>query len=303
MDFEKIASLWVSEKSKQVKPSTIAAYMLNLNRHIIPYFKDYTAIRNEDVENFVHDKISTGLSHKRIKDILVVLKMVACVGNKNGFEISIPLKVVFPKEYKMNEHPVFTIRQQKILKDHLLNDLTPKNLGILICMQTGLRIGEICALKWKDIDLSQGLLSVNNTLYRIYWGDINKKTELVLSPPKTGNSFRKIPLSDELIEKIKVLAPVNKEFYVLTGDIYPTEPRVYRVYYRKVLQHLDLPLIKFHGLRHSFATRCIESGCDYKAVSVILGHGDISTTLNMYVHPSQEQKKRCIERMLSYLGM
>lgn len=94
---------------------------------------------------------------------------------------------------------------------------------------------------------------------------------------------------------------VNNDYYVLSNDVVPIEPRTYRNYYMKLMKHLGIPPLKFHGLRHSFATRCIESRCDYKTVSVILGHADISTTLNLYVHPGAEQKKKCIDKMLRSL--
>ena len=94
---------------------------------------------------------------------------------------------------------------------------------------------------------------------------------------------------------------VNENFYVLTNDPTPTEPRTYRNYYRQFMQSLGLPAMKFHGLRHSFATRRIESKCDYKTVSVLLGHSNISTTLNLYVHPNMEQKRHCIDQMCKML--
>ena len=90
---------------------------------------------------------------------------------------------------------------------------------------------------------------------------------------------------------------VNGKFHVLTNEEKPTEPRTYRNYYKRMMEQLNIPPLNFHGLRHSFATRCIESNCDYKTVSVILGHSDITTTLNLYVHPNMEQKKRCIDKV------
>ena len=103
----------------------------------------------------------------------------------------------------------------------------------------------------------------------------------------------------KMIRPIKKV--VNENFYVLTNDPTPTEPRTYRNYYRQFMQSLGLPAMKFHGLRHSFATRCIESKCDYKTVSVLLGHSNISTTLNLYVHPNMEQKRHCIDQMCKML--
>ena len=95
---------------------------------------------------------------------------------------------------------------------------------------------------------------------------------------------------------------VNEDFYVLTNEEKPTEPRTYRNYYHRLMNRLDIPRLKYHGLRHSFATRCIESNCDHKTVSVLLGHANITTTLNLYVHPNMEQKKKCIAKMFKSLG-
>ena len=190
-----------------------------------------------------------------------------------------------------------------MLMDYLKDNFTFPNLGILVCLSTGLRIGEVCALKWSDINMDTGLLHVNRTIERIYIVDSDKPhTEIVINTPKTKNSLREIPLSKELVRIFKSLMKVvNKDYYVLTNNTKPTEPRTYRNYFNKLLKQLDIPRLKFHGLRHSFATRCIESHCDYKTVSVLLGHADISTTLNLYVHPNEEQKRNCIDKMMRYM--
>ena len=176
---------------------------------------------------------------------------------------------------------------------------TFRNLGIFICLSTGIRIGEVCALTWDDIDIDNGLIHIRKTIQRIYINENDiKKTELLIDTPKTATSMRDIPIIRELHDVLKPLKKVvRNDFFVLTNDAKPTEPRTYRNYYKKLLKTLGIPPIKFHGLRHSFATRCIESKCDYKTLSVILGHSDISTTLNLYVHPNYDQKKRCIDKM------
>ena len=118
-----------------------------------------------------------------------------------------------------------------------------------------------------------------------------------------GLSPHVLAMGKELLAMVKPLKKVvNEDFYVLTNDEHPTEPRTYRNYYNSLMKKLDIPKLKYHGLRHSFATRCIEAGCDYKTVSVLLGHSSISTTLNLYVHPNMEQKKRCITKMFKSLG-
>ena len=130
----------------------------------------------------------------------------------------------------------------------------------------------------------------------------NRRTELLIDTPKTKNSIREIPMSRELLRMLKPFKKiVNPSFFILTNDSKPTEPRTYRSYYKNLMTQLEIPEIKFHGLRHSFATRCIESKCDYKTVSVLLGHSNISTTLNLYVHPNLEQKKKAIDQMFKAL--
>ena len=140
---------------------------------------------------------------------------------------------------------------------------------------------------------------MSKTIQRIYLVDgLEKYTELIIDKPKTKNSIREIPMTRDLLSLVRPLKKiVRSDFFVLTNAATPTEPRTYRSYFKKLLQQLNLPQIRFHGLRHSFATRCIESKCDYKTVSVLLGHSNISTTLNLYVHPNMEQKRRCIETM------
>ena len=187
--------------------------------------------------------------------------------------------------------------------DYIQTHFTFRNLGVYICLSSGMRIGEICALTWEDIDVNTGIVSVRRTIQRIYSvEDGVRKTELVLDTPKTKNSIRDIPISRDLLKILKpVKKVVNNSFFVLTNDAKPTEPRTYRSYYENFMQELNIPKLKFHGLRHSFATRCIESKCDYKTVSVLLGHSNVSTTLNLYVHPNMEQKKKAIEQMLKAL--
>ncbi len=170
-------------------------------------------------------------------------------------------------------------------------------------LSAGIRIGEVCALTWEDIDTDNGIIHVRKTIQRIYLiEDGDRKTELILDTPKTKNSIRSIPMSRDLLKMLKPLKKVvNNSFFVLTNDAKPTELRTYRSYYKNLMKELNMPDLKFHGLRHSFATRCIESKCDYKTVSVLLGHSNITTTLNLYVHPNLEQKKKCIDQMFMAL--
>ena len=300
---KEIADIWKEDKRQYVKQSTMAVYLLSLKNHLLPFFGGKMEVTEDEVQAFALEKLNHGLSQKSIKDMLIVLKMVVRFGEKQGWLNHVEWKVKFPANQPKATLPILTKTHQKKLMDYLKDNFTFPNLGILVCLSTGLRIGEVCALKWSDINMDTGLLHVNRTIERIYIVDSDKPhTEIVINTPKTKNSLREIPLSKELVRIFKSLMKVvNKDYYVLTNNTKPTEPRTYRNYFNKLLKQLDIPRLKFHGLRHSFATRCIESHCDYKTVSVLLGHADISTTLNLYVHPNEEQKRSCIDKMMRFM--
>ena len=302
--FSKIVALWKEDKKQYVKRSTFAAYTLLIETHILPSFGEMALVEEQDVQTFVFRKLNEGLSHKTIKDILIVLKMVMKFGVKNEWMNYYEWDIKYPTNSANKELEVLSVSNHRKILDHIQSHFTFTGLGIYISLSTGLRIGEICALKWNDINITEGTITVSRTIERIYMIEGEKKhTELVISSPKTKNSCREIPMSKELLAIVKPLKKiVNDNFYVLTNDEHPTEPRTYRNYYNGLMEKLGIPRLKYHGLRHSFATRCIEAGCDYKTVSVLLGHSNISTTLNLYVHPNMEQKKRCITKMFKSLG-
>lgn len=164
-----------------------------------------------------------------------------------------------------------------------------------ICLNSGLRIGELCALKWKDVDLERKIIYITKTLQRIYVSDVQRKTDIIIASPKTSASIREIPVGEKILSLIKELPYYNKENYILTNTSSYIEPGIFRRYYKSFLRKNNIPVLKFHCLRHTFATRLIENGADYKSVSEILGHSTIHTTLNMYVHPMIEEKRRCVE--------
>ena len=297
--FSKIVALWKEDKKQYVKRSTFAAYTLLIENHILPSFGEMALVEEQDVQTFVFRKLNEGLSHKTIKDILIVLKMILRFGDKNQMTEYRQIDIKFPTERDKHSIDILSRSHQKQIMEYIRLHFTFKNLGIYICLSAGMRIGEICALTWDDLDVENGIIHVRKTIQRIYVIEEHRKyTEVILDTPKTKNSIREIPMTKNLLKMIRPIKKiVNGNFYVLTNEPKPTEPRTYRNYYKQFMQSLGLPLMKFHGLRHSFATRCIESKCDYKTVSVLLGHSNISTTLNLYVHPNLEQKKRCMEQM------
>lgn len=282
----------------------MAAYVLILENHILPTFGEDNSLPEQSVQAFVLHKIESGLSTKSVKDILIVLKMVMKFGVKKEWMTYYEWDIKYPPSSENKVLDVLSVTNHRKILNHIQSHFTFMGLGIYISLSTGLRIGEICALKWSDINVTDGILTVNRTIERIYIIEGEKKhTELVINTPKTKNSCREIPMNKELLGMLKPLKKVvNDDYYILTNDERPTEPRTYRNYYKRLMEKLDIPKLKYHGLRHSFATRCIEVGCDYKTVSVLLGHSNISTTLNLYVHPNMEQKKRCIDKVFKSLG-
>lgn len=299
MKVKEIIELWKKEKILYVKRSTYSAYLLLLENHIIPYFGELENIEEKGIQDFALNKLKNGLSTKTVKDLIIVIKMILKFAYKNKFLEYKDIDIKFPTESDTRNLEVLSIADHKKLLKYAQENFTFKNLGIYICLSTGIRIGELCGLQWCDIDIDNGIIKIRQTVQRIYVVEKDKRyTEILIDSPKTKNSIRDIPMTNELIKLIKPLKKiVNNEYFILTNDEKPTEPRTFRSYYQKLIKKLGLPNLKFHGLRHSFATRCIESKCDYKTVSVILGHSNISTTLNLYVHPNMEQKKKCVDQM------
>lgn len=298
-----ISKLWKEEKKQFVKKSTFSAYVLLIENHLLSMFSNHSEITEFEVQAFVMKKLDDGLSQKSVKDILIVLKMLLRFGAKYKWIDYQPFNIQFPTERNKSTIEVLSRLNQKLLMEYLQANFTFKNLGVQICLYSGIRIGEICALKWDDLDTENGIINIQRTIQRIYNVEDNeRKTEIILDSPKTKNSIREIPMSRELLKILKPIKKVvNPQYFVLTNDSKPTEPRTYRNHYKELLKQLGLPNHKFHGLRHSFATRCIESKCDYKTVSVLLGHSNISTTLNLYVHPNLEQKRKAIDLMFKGL--
>ena len=229
--------------------------------------------------------------------------MVLRYGVKNGYMEHREIDVKFPTERERKEVQVLSRNSQQRIMRYLKENFSYMNLGIYICLSAGLRIGEICALRWEDVDICSGLIRISKTIQRIYVKNgTDCHTEVIIDTPKTVHSMRVIPIARELQRLLSVHGKsVDGKCFVITGSPRPVEPRTYRNYYNKLMQELKMPKLKFHSLRHSFATRCIESRCDYKTVSALLGHSNISTTLNLYVHPDMEQKQRCVEQMFRSL--
>ena len=259
-------------------------------------------ITENDVQQFIINKFSMGLARKTVRDLVAVLKSVVKYGGKHKIFSFEQWDIDYPTDTGACRLPILALNHQRILMSTLIEKPTPQNIGILLALCTGMRIGEVCALKWEDVDFSQKVITVKHTVGRVYNCEI-KSTERISSSPKTRNSYREIPISKQLLHPLKTVKQISSSLFVVGNSTLSKEPRSYRDYFARLLKRLKIPHIVFHGLRHTFATRCIESQCDYKTVSVILGHSNVATTLNLYVHPNLNQKKKCIERMSNFLGV
>lgn len=300
--FQEVSVIWSDAKRTIVKHSTMCAYMLTLRTHLLPRFGAMKVITESDVQQFVSDKFSSGLARKTIRDLVAVLRSIARYGGRHKIFPYKEWEVEYPTNTDIRRLPTLTLHHQRTLMRHLIEKSSSQNIGILLALCTGMRIGEICALKWEDVDFIQRIITVRHTVGRVYNCE-TKSTEKIRTSPKTKNSCREIPISELLLRTLKAVRKTSVSPYLVGSSLHSKEPRSYRDYFARLLNRLGIPAIVFHGLRHTFATRCIESQCDYKTVSVILGHSNVATTLNLYVHPNLSQKKRCVERMSRFLGL
>ncbi len=299
------AEKWLETVRFQVKESTYVKYWNLLYSYIIPELGslEWCALNRETIELFCGRMRSaggqkhSGLSAKTVTDIMSVLRRIFYYAADHGevmpFNIS---SITVKKEQK--EMKVLTGNEQSRLYKYLCINHSARNLGILICMFTGLRLGEICALKWDDISFSEQTIFVHRTMQRIQTkDDQGRKTKIIITSPKSGSSVRKIPIPKEL-NKILFSCRGSGKGYILTGrqDTY-VEPRTMERHFAKVLEQAGIEKVNFHALRHTFATRCVEMEFDVKSLSEILGHANVNITLNRYVHPTMEMKRKNMQKL------
>lgn len=293
---------WLAFIRPDIKESTFSKYVFAVEKHIKPELGNVRIcdLTTEHLDRFIHNKLTQGklnrnegLAPKTVTDLLSILKLAIQFGRERGFAPPERLTIHNPRQ-SLPEIKVLDETACKELETYILNHLdSPVCIGILLSLYTGLRIGEVCALRWGDINLDAKILSVSKTLMRIQDNspDAENKTKVIECTPKTGNSIRKIPLPDFICPFLWKLRK-HPSCYLLTGTKNYMEPRSYYNHYKKILSDIDLDIYNYHALRHTFATRCIEQGFDVKSLSEILGHADVSTTMRRYVHPSMKTKRQ-----------
>lgn len=306
--FSSIAEEWFLLQKPQWKQSSIVKYRNILNSYLYPVFAEmYVSDITRDcvmsfsskllLEGGIHQE---GLSPKTVTGIISVLKNIFEYASQvKGYDVA-DIKGVSVKQPQKPMRILSRVEQQR-LSTLLYGDLNPCNLGILICLYTGIRIGEVCALKWKDISFDEQYLHIYQTMQRLQSEECeDRKTKVIISAPKSDCSIRRVPIPDEIFKILKEHRKADNT-YLLTGAIRNyIEPRTMQNRFKSVSKQCGIEDANFHALRHTFATRCVELGFDIKSLSEILGHASVNITLNRYVHPSMELKQKNMN-MLSEL--
>lgn len=298
--FVVIAQEWVASQEPQLKQSSIVKYTNILNSYLLPDFADkkISEITRNEIIAFSNKMLlsggaaNTGLSPKTVTSIISILKNILKYASLvKGYSV-VDTRGISVKQPQKTMRILSRTEQQRLIK-YLYEDLNLCNLGILVCLYTGLRIGEICALKWEDISFDEQYLYVHQTMQRLQTQkNGEKKTTVTISPPKSDCSERKIPIPDNIFQLlIEFRRPANTFFLTGMGNNY-MEPRTMQNRFKSIIKRCNINDANFHALRHTFATRCVELGFDVKSLSEILGHASVNITLNRYVHPSMELKQK-----------
>ena len=290
--FQEKIEQWLKKQKISVKLSTYSYYSSVVYKHISPLLGNITISQIHDgiivgfIEKLIHDN---HLKNSTLHEVIGVLKQILDF-------CDIPVKIKLPKREKRRISVFNTLERDK-LENYIGLHLNNISIGILLSLYAGLRIGEVCALKWEDVHYNSGVLQVSKTVSRVR--NLNNlsenKTVLVLTSAKTENSIRFVPINNQLMKLLKnyqTTHHIGNSCFILSNSSHFMDPRTYYNKFKAVLKSCDLEKYNYHSLRHTFATNCIEKGLDPKSLSEILGHSNIQITLSLYVHPDMEQKKK-----------
>lgn len=316
-----LCEYWRMTVSYNVKPSTYACYSTIIQKHILPEIGELPVegFDNQILVNFIREKQHQGLAVSTQRLIIFLIKSMMKTGEEMGRYPAEPLRYYVPR-MKTTKTKLMSHENFKILFKRLLQSRNSFELGMLISLCTGIRVGELCGLKWGDIDFASGILQIRRTVSRIRntnpsadspspigtqspagslpsTGSAPFKTMLYIGAPKTGTSLRDIPLPEFVLSKLKEKKQPDPS-YILTGTEKCMEPRGVQRRFKNLLRKSQIPDINIHALRHAFASDWIENGFDSKALSEILGHSSVKITMDIYVHSNMEQKKEYMNRML-----
>lgn len=307
--FATILQLWLSYNRVRLKEQTYHKYRTCIEKHILPELgsTDVNEICAAMIQDYMYQKLmhgrldgKGGLANSYVRSMSVIITSALDYAVLHGMRFKSIEKIHRPK---IERRCVNVLRRidQDILESQIKNDLSGANLAIYLSLHTGMRLSEICALCWQNVDIQGKNLHISASVIRI---NTNGHAELHIGPPKTGTSHRVIPLTQTLIEVLQnEHARSNSEYVIRSCSSHGfMNPRTLEYRFKKLLESCNLPEIPFHALRHTFATRWIENGVDIKSLSEILGHANINTTLEIYVHSSDELKRYGMEKMEAISG-
>lgn len=297
---------WLASVQTDVKESTYSKYVFLAEKHILPELgrELLSDMNGEMIGQFVSKKLKDGkinekggLSPKTVSSLLSLIKLALDFGVQRGYCCPDHVVVRNPRQIKP-DIMILSIPEQQKLEQYLFSDLNRLHLGIVLSLYAGLRIGEVCALKWGDFDFENNTVTIQRTMMRIQDASLEaaQKTKIIVGRPKTECSNRVIPLPAFIVDAIKAKSGCPS-FYVLTDSESYMEPRTYYRKYKRIMENCDLGQFNYHALRHTFATRCIENNFDLKSLSEILGHANVTTTMQKYVHPSMNLKRQHMDRL------
>lgn len=306
LDFSALAEQWLASVSHGVKESTLAHYDYTLQRYLLPVFGAWKVhgLDEQRLEQGMLEVISPKSgNHKPLgassaRECLSILRRICKYAAHLRLMRPVEILVKLPQFERVQTKPL-SVQEQACLRDFVLEHPTTRKAGLLLQMQLGLRIGEVCGLQWGDFDLSAGVLTIRRTVSRIYCRDGH--TKVLIQTPKTRSSGREIPIPQELFTLLQRLhGDASEETWFLSGNAEkPVEPRCYRKSVQLYLRQAAVRKVHPHTLRHTFATTCLQAGCDIKTLSELLGHADPNITLRRYVHSNMNRKRRELERVFA----
>ena len=306
MKFSELAAQWLLSVSCGLKESTLAHYHYTLERYLLPVFGGDTlaALNEQRLEQGILQVISAKNSrHKPLgasssRECLTMLRRICKYAAHLHLMRTVEVFVKLP-QMESNQTKPFSDQEQAALRNFVLAAPTPRKVGLLLQMQLGLRIGEVCGLQWGDFDFKAGTLTVRRTVNRIYCGV--GCTKIVVQTPKTKSSGREIPIPHDLVLLLRKLrgSASPDTWFLSSSTERPVEPRCYRKSIQSYLRRAGVRRVHPHALRHTFATTCLQNGFDIKTLSEILGHADANVTLKRYVHSDMKRKRTEMQRIFS----
>lgn len=292
---------WLQGRSSKVKESTYIKYKTTIEKHIRPQLGEYmpNAITTEVIDAFARELLlEKALAPKTIRDILVMLRDILKY-TASFFPSVFPAVEMHYPRVSQSEIRVLSRQEQAKFIAYLLEDMDACKFGVLLALFTGIRIGELCALRWEQISLQEKTIRICATMQRLHNIDEGEvtRTHVVIGSPKSTTSSRTIPLTEYAADLCRKMFPGNLAAFILTGTQNYMEPRALQYRMRKYTRECGLEGVHLHTLRHTFATRAVEVGFEIKSLSEILGHANTKVTLDLYVHSSMELKRMNMNKL------